>query len=242
MYHTKIHSLQLKLLEPFGSATPKLNQLVFWLHYHFKQILDNLYGPYFLNFCAQTFFFLCSKTHGMSMKNAAKPQSVNQLAQVKQASTCDYCTDKKPTSESDLSYHLNSKHIDKIPSQWLNCSVCVWRYPSQEKFDIHRRNHSNEESLPTNVEIQCQFCPEVFLKFEKRIYYKHANDFHSEELADWHQCSTCNLNYPTNISLARHTWFAILLLFSLASGKARDFDTITKSLSTTTSFFATKVL
>ena len=147
----------------------------------------------------------------MPMTNATKPQYANQLAQIKQMTTCDYCTDQKPTSESDLSYHLNSKHNDKIPTHWLHCSNCVWRYSTQEKFDIHRRNHSDEASLPTNVGIQCQFCPEAFVQCDKRIYYKHANDFHSEEMTDWHQCSTCNLFYPTNISLAKHIRYAIFL-------------------------------
>ena len=84
--------------------------------------------------------------------------------------------------------------------------------------------HSDKASLQTNVGIQCQFCPEAFVQSDKRIYYKHANDFHSEELADWHKCSTCNLNYPTNISLAKHAWFAIFLFYwPLArQGKAKQ--------------------
>ena len=73
--------------------------------------------------------------------------------------------------------------------------------------------YSDEESLSTNAGIQCRFCPELFGEFDKRIYYKHANDFHSEELTDWHQCSTCNLFYPTKRSLERHKWYKILIYY-----------------------------
>ena len=146
----------------------------------------------------------------MPMSIAAKPQSVNQLIQMKQPPTCDYCTDQSPTSEYDLSYHLNSKHKDKIPPEWLHCPNCSWSYSSKENLDIHRsfckiKFDSTEDIRPINIGIQCQFCPTVFRKTLFNIYYKHARENHQKQIdCDWQKCEICLMAYPTEFSLKNH--------------------------------------
>ena len=144
------------------------------------------------------------------MKNATKPQSANQLAQVKQATTCDYCTDQRPTSEYDLSYHLNTKHKDKIPPEWLQCPNCSWSYSSKENLNIHRsyckiKFDSKEDIGQSNIGIQCQFCPTVFGKTTFNMYYKHARKNHQNQVeCEWRKCEICLMAYPTDFSLQNH--------------------------------------
>ena len=124
--------------------------------------------------------------------------------------TCEHCTDPSPTSEADLSYHLNTKHKDKIPPEWLLCPICSWSYSSKEDFGIHksfckRRNASTEDTIPTIIGIQCQFCPTVFGKTGFNIYYEHARRYHQKQVErDWKKCEICLLAYPTEKTVKNH--------------------------------------
>ena len=152
--------------------------------------------------------FCCSKAHVQSF--TAKPASVSKSAQKNTATTCDYCTDHNPASEFDLSYHLNTKHKDKILPEWLQCFNCSWSYSSKENLDIHRsfckiKIDSTEDIFSSNIGIRCQFCPTVFRKTQLHIYYKHARDNHPKKVDyDWQKCESCLLAYPTELSLQNH--------------------------------------
>ena len=136
-------------------------------------------------------------THGQSTANGAQAK-------------CDHCTEEKPTSEFDLSYHINTKHKDKIPPEWLHCSNCSWSYSSEENLDIHRsfcktRIDSTEGFVSTNIGIQCQFCPTVFGKNMFNMCYKHARENHQEQVeSNWCKCEICLLAYPTEFILKSH--------------------------------------
>ena len=144
------------------------------------------------------------------MSITAKSQSVNQSIQIKQPSACSYCTKQNPTSESELSYHLNTKHKDKIPTEWLQCPNCSWSYSSKENLNIHRsfckiKFDSTEDIGQSNIGIQCQFCPTVFRKTQLNIYYKHARENHQKKVdCEWQKCEICLIPYPTEFSLIRH--------------------------------------
>ena len=144
------------------------------------------------------------------MTNATKPQSANLLSQIKQESTCDYCTDQNPTSEFDLSYHLNTKHRDKIPPEWLHCPNCSWSYSTKENLNIHEnfckiKTDSTKDILSSTIGIQCQFCPTVFRRTLFNIYYKHARENHQKQVeCEWQKCEICLQAYPTELSLKKH--------------------------------------
>ena len=144
------------------------------------------------------------------MSITAKPQSVNQSIQIKQPSTCNYCTDQNPTSESELSYHLNTKHKDKIPPEWLYCLNCSWSYSSKENLNIHGnfckiKTNSTKNVGQPNIGIQCQFCPTVFGKTTFNMYYKHVRKNHQKQVeCEWQKCEICLLAYPTEFILKTH--------------------------------------
>ena len=152
--------------------------------------------------------FCCSKAHGPSIK--ANPSSVNESASKMPVTTCDYCTDHNPASEFDLSYHLNTKHKDKILPIWFQCLNCSWSYSSKENLDIHQRFckikiESTEDILSSNIIIRCQFCPSVFRKTLLNIYYKHARENHQVQVdCDWQKCEICLMAYPTEFSRKNH--------------------------------------
>ena len=152
--------------------------------------------------------FCCSKAHGPSIK--ANPSSVNESAPKKPVTTCDYCTDHNPASEFDLSYHLNTKHKDKILPIWFQCLNCSWSYSSKENLNIHGnfckiKTDSTKNIGQTKIGIQCQFCPTVFGKTTFNMYYKHARENHQEQVeSNWCKCEICLLAYPTEFILKSH--------------------------------------
>ena len=137
----------------------------------------------------------CRKIHGETTKNTT---------------TCKHCTEKKPTTEVDLNYHLNTKHTDKIPAEWLHCPNCNWSYSSKESLDIHRsfckiKIESSEKAFSTEIGFQCQFCPTVFGRTQFNMFYKHAREYHQKQVElDWQKCKICLIPYPTEYSLKRH--------------------------------------
>ena len=170
----------------------------YYYYYTHKLLLDTLQAHLTkVNNFKKFLLFKYRKIHGQSTANVAQAR-------------CDHCNEEKPTLEVDLSYHLNTKHKDKIPTGWLHCFDCSWSYSSKENFDIHRifcktNIHSTEDILSAKIGIQCQFCPTVFGKATFNMYYKHARKYHQKQVeSDWRTCKNCLLAYPTEYTLKTH--------------------------------------
>ena len=122
---------------------------------------------------------------------------------------CQFCFKLVGQSIASKSYHLNTKHKDKIPIGWVTCHKCKWFYSSEEILINHQAFCSNEKTKVENRGnyLQCQNCPEMFYrKGLLPLYYKHANQEHFENVSSaWQSCKSCKKYYPDQESLQKHT-------------------------------------
>ena len=121
---------------------------------------------------------------------------------------CKFCLKLVGKSSASKSYHLNTKHKDKIPIGWVTCVKCNWFYSSVEILKNHLTFCSNENTGPENRReyFQCLNCPEMFYRRQILLYYKHANQEHFENVSSaWQSCKNCKKYYPDQESLKKHT-------------------------------------
>jgi len=146
---------------------------------------------------------LSRRKHG---KKIRETETTNHHSPVSDTTTkCEHCEEKKP-ADSELSYHLNTRHKDMIPNEWVKCESCQWFYSSKEKLIGHTHYCLKMAENSQAVDfVQCQFCPEVFQRTRLQAYYKHANSFHNNEIdKKWRGCQNCNYFYPTEHILLKH--------------------------------------
>ena len=122
--------------------------------------------------------------------------------------TCEFCFQLVGQSSAAKSYHLNTKHKDKIPLGWVTCLKCNWFYSSIEILNNHQAFCSDQSTGPENSSesFQCLKCPEMFYRRQIHLYYKHARQEHFEIISSaWHPCQTCQKYYPDKEILQKHT-------------------------------------
>ena len=135
-------------------------------------------------------------------------QTKGKIRKKKSLKNCKHCGE----GNQNLSFHLNSKHQDKIPKEWFSCEACPWFYKNKDQLTDHLKlTHQTKAEKGVSRSClkhdQCKFCPEMFLKSKANHYYQHAREVHKEKVEEqWMACKQCNRLYPSQESLQKHSW------------------------------------
>ena len=119
--------------------------------------------------------------------------------------TCQFCN-LVLSRKQDFYDHANREHLSEVAELWKGCSQCVRYYPTRKALHNHEEKSHRKKALTPEEEAKaepCTFCEMLF--FRKDQFYRHANDAHTDEIAEtWISCPDCQKYFPTKHVMDRH--------------------------------------